>query len=154
MPKAEDETVNPVGRPTKYREEYAKQAGELCLLGFTNDQLADFFNVNTSTIHEWRRNIPEFSHALKSGKVVADAKVARSLYNRATGMTVDEEKIANVGGEAVVMSIKKAYPPDPISIKYWLNNRQPEIWRERVENTGGNEDIADVLATIAEALPT
>ncbi|SDY78195.1 hypothetical protein [Nitrosomonas sp. Nm33] len=40
----------PTGRPTSYRPEYAEQAYKLCLLGATDKQLAEFFNVVESTI--------------------------------------------------------------------------------------------------------
>lgn len=42
------------GRPTLYREEYAEQARKLCLLGTTDAELADFFNVAVDTINEWK----------------------------------------------------------------------------------------------------
>ncbi|MCO6427131.1 hypothetical protein [Nitrosomonas communis] len=35
--------ANPVGRPTLYREVYAEQAYRLCLLGATDEELADFY---------------------------------------------------------------------------------------------------------------
>lgn len=32
-----------MARPTKYQEAYAEQARKLCLLGYTDAELADFF---------------------------------------------------------------------------------------------------------------
>ena len=121
------------GAPTKYKKEYSEQARKLCLLGFIDDQLADFFRVSVATINNWKKNHREFLESLKAGKVVADANVSASLYNRAIGYTHLEDKIFNNNGIALIVETEKHYPPDPISIKYWLNNRQPEMWRERVE---------------------
>ena len=58
----------PGGRPTDYRAEYAEQAEKLCLLGATDIQLADFFDVAESTIHLWKHTHPEFSESIKDGK--------------------------------------------------------------------------------------
>ncbi len=35
-----------MARPTKYQEAYAEQARKLCLLGYTDAELADFFEVS------------------------------------------------------------------------------------------------------------
>ena len=37
-----------MARPTKYQEAYAEQARKLCLLGYTDAELADFFEVSES----------------------------------------------------------------------------------------------------------
>ena len=58
----------PAGRPTNYRDEYAQQAGKLAKLGATDKELADFFDVTTTTINNWKVNFPEFLASLKMGK--------------------------------------------------------------------------------------
>lgn len=121
------------GQPTKYREQYNEQARKLCLMGYTDKDLADFFEVAESTINNWKIEHPSFLESLKLGKEVADAEVTASLYQRATGYSHTETKVFNNQGEIVTHDVKRIYPPDPISIKYWLNNRQPERWREKVE---------------------
>ena len=67
------------GRPTAYREEYAEQARKLCLLGATNAELADFFDVTTQTINNWATRHKPFFDARKEGKDAADARVEQSL---------------------------------------------------------------------------
>ena len=128
------------GQPTKFKPEYCEQARKLCLLGFIDSQIADFFNVSVSTINNWKREHPEFLESLKAGKVNADANVAVGLYQRATGYTHREDKIFQNNGIPVIVESEKHYPPDPISIKYWLNNRQPELWREKVEKEDSDQD--------------
>ena len=39
-----------IGRPTRYKKEFAHQASILCKLGATDDDLADFFDVTDRTI--------------------------------------------------------------------------------------------------------
>ena len=50
----------PVGRPSKYKSEYAEQARKLCLLGATDTDMADFFDVDEATINRWKLDFPEF----------------------------------------------------------------------------------------------
>lgn len=78
------------GRPTKYKPEYADQAYRLCLLGHTDSELSEFFEVNEDTIHEWKKRHEDFSESVKRGKLVADANVAEGLYKRAIGFEYDE----------------------------------------------------------------
>ena len=42
-----------VGRPSKYRDEFPEQARKLCLLGATDEDMARFFEVATSTVKLW-----------------------------------------------------------------------------------------------------
>ena len=44
------------GRPTKYKAEYAEQARKLCLLGATDMEMADFFEVSEFTINKWKKD--------------------------------------------------------------------------------------------------
>ena len=126
-----------MARPTDYRQEYAEQARKLCLLGFTDKQLAVFFGVNESTINRWKDKYPEFCKSIKSGKVIADAQVSESLFNRATGIEVTEVEVRDDGKKKVKRVTKKHIPPDPTAQIFWLKNRQPELWRDKptVENS-------------------
>lgn len=122
-----------VGRPSDYKNSYAKQAYKLCLLGHTDDELAKFFEVNADTINEWKHRHIEFSESIKEGKAIADGNVALSLYERACGYECDDVHVAVINNAVVLTPLRKYYPPDAASIKFWLNNRQPEKWRLKVE---------------------
>lgn len=139
---------NKGGAPTKYNKKYNEQARKLCLLGYTDKQLADFFEVAESTINKWKLDHPTFSESLKAGKEMADAEVVASLYQKATGYSCKDTKFATYEGDITDQrEYTKNYPPCPISIKYWLNNRQPERFRERVEieqNTNVTHNIMPV----------
>ena len=60
------------GHPTDYKPEYPEQARKLCLLGYTDVELAGFFEVCERTINNWKVEHPEFLQSIKSGKVEAD----------------------------------------------------------------------------------
>ena len=132
------------GRPTKYKEEYAKQAEKICLLGATDEFLADYFEVDVSTINVWKEKHSEFKESIKRGKKDADAKVAESLYGRAVGYSHPEQKVFNNQGEIVTHDTIKHYAPDPTAAIFWLKNRQPKEWRDKQEvEHAGQIDIAD-----------
>lgn len=134
-----------IGRPPKYKDAFAEQAAKLCLLGATNADLADFFGVAIRTIERWTVEHEPFCRAVKEAKETADAKVERSLYQRAVGYTFDSEKVFN-GREGVVRApIREHVPPDVTAQIFWLKNRRKEDWRDKHdhEHSGG---VAVVLS--------
>lgn len=127
------ENPQKAGAKTKYTSKYSEQAYKLCLLGATDPDLADFFEVAVSTISKWKLDFPEFSEALKRGKQMADANVSESLYKRATGYTHKAVKIFNDEGTPMVVPYEEHYPPDPTSMIFWLKNRQRHKWADKHE---------------------
>jgi hypothetical protein len=151
----------PGGRPTKYKSEYADQAFKYCLLGATDAELAEFFDVNEDTINEWKKKEPKFSESLKAGKVKADAEVTDKLRQRAEGYswvedvpiklrrTFYDENGKKVEEERVeIVPVTKTVPPDPTSGIFWLKNRRSQNWREKqdVDLKSGGEPIGDLVA--------
>lgn len=130
----------PGGRPTKYRAEFNEQAYKLCLLGATDVEMADFFQVDEDTINEWKKRHPEFSESITRGKRAADANVAERLYQRALGYSHEAVKIFMPAQwhEPVYAPYTEHYPPDTQAASLWLRNRQPGKWRDRVEHTGAD----------------
>lgn len=122
-----------MARPTNYRNEYAEQARKLCLLGYTDKQLADFFNVCEQTINTWKIKHPEFLESIKRGKELADINVVESLYKRAIGIEYEEVELKTDGQNKSKRVVKKLIPPDTTAQIFWLKNRQPKSWRDKQE---------------------
>lgn len=142
-----------MGRPTKYKEEYDEQAYKLCLLGATDAHLASFFDVAIDTVNEWKKVHPNFSASIKRGKYSADAEIASSLYNRAKGMTITIQQAIKLttkkqqinedtgkpsraweqNEKIEVVSLENEIPPDTVAAIFWLKNRQPKEWRDKIE---------------------
>ena len=120
----------------KLDERILREAEIASEMGLTNRQLARLFGISTRTLQKWIREDERFAHALKEGKSVADARVARSLYERATGYSHPEEKVFCSEGDIITYVSTKHYAPDPESAKFWLKNRRPHEWRDRIEHTG------------------
>ena len=140
-------TKHPGGRPTKYKPEYCEQVYKLCLLGATDSEIADFFEVDERTINNWKISYPEFFQSIKNGKEKADADVANSLYNRAKGYEQKTVKVFQYQGDPVIVPVVEHVAPDTGAAIFWLKNRHPKRWRDRVEHTGadgGPIAIADI----------
>jgi hypothetical protein len=130
-----------MARPSSYKEEYARQAGKLALLGATDQEVADFFEVDVRTIYRWKHDHDEFCQALKAGKDVADDRVERSLYQKAIGYEQDEVKIFMPANAAnpVYAPFRAKIAPDTTAAIFWLKNRRRDDWRDKqdVEHSGG-----------------
>lgn len=122
----------------KYRQEFATQAAKLCALGATNDQLADFFEVATRTIETWIADKQPFRDAVLNAKQIADEKVVRSLFERATGYSHPDVHVSNFQGDITITPLVKHYAPDTTAAIFWLKNRDQKNWRDRTELTGAD----------------
>jgi hypothetical protein len=134
-----------VGRPSRYKAEFAKMARHLCKLGATDADLADAFEVSVVTIDNWKTRHPEFLGSLKS-KEEADNCVERSLYARATGYTYDAVKIFHTkDGKIIKVPYTEHVPPDVTACIFWLKNRRPSEWRDvqAVDAAVGHYIISD-----------
>lgn len=139
-----------MGRPTLFDPEMSEQAHNYCLLGATNDDLAEFFQVSPSTIDRWIAERADFGHAVKRGRVVADSRVARGLYDRAVGYDRTVERSVIVGGELKAVSSTVHYPPNVQACIFWLRNRRRGTWSDRpVEPAGPEEDEFALLDAAA-----
>lgn len=124
------------GRPSSYKPEFAPQAQKLAELGATDQEMADFFEVEVRTVYRWKHEHDEFCQSLKTGKEVADERVERSLYQRAIGYEQEEVKIfmpANAPAP-VYAPFRAKVPPDVTAAIFWLKNRRKEDWRDKHEH--------------------
>lgn len=119
-----------MGRPTDYKPDYVDMAYRLGLLGLTDKQIAEAFDVNERTLHRWKKKHPEFCQSLKQSKINADAKVAESLYQAAIGHDVTRTVIRR-DGEKVTKQIVVERVQNVTAAIFWLKNRQPAVWRDK-----------------------
>lgn len=141
-----DNGKNATGRPTAYQEQFNEQAYKLCLLGATDKELADFFEVDEATLNNWKIDFPKFFESIKEGREVADANVSKSLYKRATGYTYTESRTESGTGYVRTSETEKEVPPDPTAAIFWLKNRRPRNWRDKqeVEHSGSIDSEPDL----------
>lgn len=139
------------GPATKYKPEFAKRVTDLCLLGLTNDELANRFDVHPTLIDTWISTVPEFRKAVWDGREGADAEVARALFLAAKGYEHPEDDIRSVpiggnsGSEIVITKTTKHYPPNDRAAQVILRNRQRARWPAIGADSGvGGEGGADL----------
>lgn len=104
--------------------------------GLTDEQIASNMGIVTSTLYAWKNRYKEISEALKRGKEVVDIEVENSLLKAAKGYFVDEEKtyISEVNGVVTKRKeiTKKYIAPNTTAQIFWLKNRKPIEWRDKV----------------------
>jgi len=122
----------------------------MCLLGASDADLAEAFNVDQAQIARWRVDYPPFDKAINASREGADVRVVRSAFRRTQGYKVKER--AKVTGPNGVQVIEKEryIPPSDAMITLWLTNRQGKRWRDRKVVEEGSH--VDLVAIIKEAM--
>ena len=132
-----------MGRPLLWSNGFPQIAFEMALLGAEDKDIARAFGVSKDQFLKWVENKAELAQALSEGKLLADSKVAASLYKRATGFSYEEEVLHVIKGEVVRSVVTKHVIPDPWSAHKWLSARQPQLWTDtsKSETTHTNINI-------------
>lgn len=118
----------------------ADTVGKLCALGHTDFEVAGFLGTTTTVMRRWKAEHPEIAEAFKTGKEIANERVERSLYSRATGYSYDAIKIFNYKGSITKVPYVEHAAPDTVACIFWLKNRRPEAWRDRREVVATSPD--------------
>ena len=75
--------------------------------GLTDEQIAENMGINVRTLYRWKNEEERICQSLKKSKEIADFRVENALYESA------------LGGNVTAMI-------------FWLKNRKPDMWREKV----------------------
>lgn len=124
-----------------YNPDMCRQAKMLAKMGATNNEIAEFLGISVPCFYRWRHIHPELASAVRLGKAEADRRVEESLYMRAVGYTYESEKLMAVamgqglGSEVQRHVTKEHVIPDVKAAVHWLNNRNPDKWKNRQETT-------------------
>ena len=122
-------------------------------LGLTDRDIAHNIGISEQTLNVWKKQFPLISESLKTGKQVADIRVVNALYQRALGYEYEEviTEIRNVSGKDAdkhIKKTKKVVPPDVTAQIFWLKNRMPKHFRDKVVYEPEGQD--DVLLKMIE----
>ena len=130
--------------------------------GLTNEQIANNIGINVKTLYDWKNKESDICNALKKGKEVVDIEVENALLKRALGYTykeVTKEQVKNpTTGQYEMMITKevtKEVQPDTTAQIFWLKNRKPDKWRDKVVDTENEEAITnatDILVKIRKTV--
>ena len=117
--------------------------------GLTDEQVAKNLGIAYSTFREYKNKYSALSTSLKKGKEVADYEVENALFNRAIGYYYDEVKKGPTG----TITTTKHVPGDVGAMAFWLKNRRPDKWRDRIkeDNTQDNEIKIEIVGAKDES---
>ena len=116
--------------------------------GLTDEQVAHNMGIGYSTFREWLNKYPALLAALKKGKAPVDIEVENALLKRALGyeyeeVTTEVEDIPtgkfDSEGKPITKQKKhirkttKMVVPDVTAQIFWLKNRRPGRWRDKIE---------------------
>ena len=120
--------------------------------GLTNDQIAQNIGVSGRSFADWVSRFPSLSSTLKKGKAPVDIQVENALLKRALGYEYEEtitevEELAGGKQKKHIRKVMKHCPPDTTAQIFWLKNRRPDRWRDKVEQvqTVGNELLESLM---------
>lgn len=149
------DNVKKMGRKPKWEywltEEGLMLIGSWARDGFTEEEIATNMGIGRSTLNEWKNKFIDISNTIKKNKQVSDYLVEGSVFRSVMGFTktYDNEKVTKDG--YVVKYKETVYiPPNPLLSMFWLKNRLPDKWREKVEVIPSN---AEKRVTIVNDIP-
>ena len=104
----------------------------------TDVQIAANIGIGLSTYYRWQNDYKEFGEAIKKGKAPVDIQVENALLKRALGYDYEEtiteiEEIGEGRQKKHVRKMKKHMAPDVTAQIFWLKNRRPGRWRDKIE---------------------
>lgn len=113
--------------------------------GLTDEQIAHNMSIAYSTLRVWKDKYSALSAALKKGKEVVDYAVENALLKKALGYKTTEQKLTRDGE---LIELEREIPPDTTAQIFWLKNRQPDKWRDKVENVNTNQPDREIHINI------
>lgn len=133
--------------------------------GLTEEQIAKNMGVSRSTLSDYKVKYPDILRAIKNSKEVADREVENALFNKATGYTVKLKKpmkvrhveYDEVSGRKVAeyeriehIEEEVHVPADTTAQIFWLKNRKPNEWRDKVTVTDESslEKLDELISSI------
>lgn len=110
--------------------------------GYRDVDLAKDLGISLPTLKNYKRQYPDFAKAIADGKQLPDDKIEAAVFNAAYGfikVTCDYEPDEN--GELKLKHKRvETLPPSERLAVFWLKNRRPDRWRDRLEHS--NEIMA------------
>lgn len=118
--------------------------------GLTLEDIAHNLGIARTTFVKYIKEHEELKIAVNTGREVADIRVENALYRKAVGYFSKEQKVVTLrqpdgSQETEVVEFDKWNEPDTTAMIFWLKNRQPGKWRDKVEIQELSEDLPTLL---------
>lgn len=128
--------------------------------GLTNEQIAKNLGIGKTTFYKMIKEHSELSEHLKKGKEIIDYEVENALLKRALGYKYEEktyesiyDKELDMHTERLTKRVTKQVAPDTTALIFWLKNRKPKQWRDKVDIEGeSNKETLEKLDKVLKGL--
>lgn len=132
---------------------------ELLAQGYSNKDAAEKAGINEHTFYEWLATKPAFSQSVKEAQRLGDNvrinSVESALLDLARGTEYEEvrteyeSKLNPVTGQyeptiKKQVRTKKRIAPSTEAAKFYLSNKAPEVWKNRIEQNNTGNLVTDL----------
>lgn len=114
-----------------WRDEWLPIVGELAGMGWIDSDIARVLGVKPNTFLQWKARKPALRATLANWRAVADDRVERALFDRATGYTYERDEVRVIDKQIVHVAVTETVLPDVKAAETWLFNRRSQMWRNR-----------------------
>lgn len=136
--------------------------------GLTDTEIAGKIGVSRKTLYAWAGRFPAIAESLRRGRERSNDEVEGALYRKCLGYTVPVKKLYKLRkveyDEATGRKIAEReelaegfeevhVPADTAAQKFWLVNRMPERWQNKVEFEGAVSGTLEDLVRKHGAAP-
>ena len=128
--------------------------------GLTLEDIAHNLNITRQTLSKYAKAKNsdgswkyELLHDfLREGKELSDYRVENALFQSAVGYYTTEEKVVKGDDGMKIVEVKVYHPPSVTAQIFWLKNRRPDKWRDKVvlEKPMENDKFVLELAPIED----
>jgi len=106
--------------------------------GLNDGEIAKNIGVSVRTYWLWKSKYPEIREAGSKVREIVDREIEHALYKGALGYEVEDiettiEKLPDGETKTKVKKLKRWVPPSPPLVIFYLKNRKPNEWRDRLE---------------------
>ena len=137
--------------------------------GLTDEQIANNMGISVASLYNYKNQHLEILEALKKGKEVVDIEVENALLKKCFGYTVPVKKTFKVKRieynpetgkkiaeyEELVDGFDEVHiPADTTSQIFWLKNRKPDKWRDKVIDSENEEAITNATNILVKIRKT
>lgn len=147
-----------MARKTKYDPETFPQVAEAwARRGLNDEQIAYNLGIGKTAFYEYQNRYPEFAEAVKRGKLPANLVMENAFFKKGKGFEYTERTVESVqkDGSVEIRNIKtttKYFPPDTAAAFIWLKNREPDLWKDKLDVDTGVRVELNKAPWLEEAL--
>ena len=157
--KPEKKAKGNAGAKSKYDDALPEIAEGYARRGLSDVDIAKNLGISLDAYYRYQKQFPEFYEAIRRGKRPANIIVENALFKRCIGFEFVEPSTETYVDDKGKKHVKKKTTtkyimPDINAIRFWLINREPDLWktiREELENDNMDK-VKDVLADFIRTL--